>query len=87
MRRKDSEKIDKERKEKGKSDISKLFNTILSVRVMRLLNLIPGDLLAVHGVPGIGDVGYHEGDEQGDVEHRAQGELAGAGVDHRQRRL
>ena len=51
------------------------------------LDFLFRDLLRVDGTPGVDDVGQDEGHEQRDVEHRAQGELTGAGVDHRQRRL
>lgn len=56
-----------------------------SVGVRAFVQFLAGELLAVDGVPGIDDVGEDEGHEEGDVEHGAEGELAAAGVLHRQR--
>ncbi len=44
------------------------------------LDFLPVELLLVDGAPGIDNIGKDEGYEQRDVEHGAQGELAGAGV-------
>lgn len=52
-----------------------------------VLKIVLGELLAVDGAPSIDNVGEDEGDEQGDVEHGAEGELTGAGVLHGERRL
>ena len=49
--------------------------------------LFLGQLLLVDGIPCIGDVGQHEGDEQADDGHGAQRELTAARVGYGQRRL
>ena len=60
-----------------------IFHLIRMVRVY----LVQGQFLLVDSTPSIDDVGQNEGDEQTDVEHGAQGELAAAGVLHGEGRL
>ena len=52
-----------------------------------MVEFVAGEFAVVHLVPAVGDVGQDEGDEERDVEHCSQGELAAAGVFERQRRL
>ena len=54
---------------------------------MSIVNLFLRQLLLVKRIPGIDNVGQHEGNEQADDGHRAQGELTAAGVGNGQRRL
>ena len=51
------------------------------------LDLFLVEFLLVDGTPAIDDVGEDEGNEEGDVEHGAQRELAAAGVADGERRL
>ena len=57
-----------------------------------LISVVAGDLLLVEfllvdGSPSVDDIGKHEGNEQGYVEHGAQRELTAARVGECQRRL
>ncbi len=58
----------------------------LSVGVI-VVNILFGDFFLIDRPPGIDNIGEHEGHEQRDVEHGAQGELRGARVSQRERRL
>ena len=63
------------------------FSVVFALVGMISLDLGLVELLLVDGTPAIDDVGEDEGNEEGDVEHGAQRELAAAGVADGERRL
>ena len=63
------------------------FSVVFALVGMIGLDLGLVELLLVDGTPAIDDVGEDEGNEEGDVEHGAQRELAAAGVADGERRL
>ena len=49
----------------------------LSILMIRLVQFVAGEFVAVHLVPAVGDIGQHEGHKDADDAHHGEGELAG----------
>ena len=57
------------------------------ILMLGVLHFVAADATLVDGVPGVGNVGQHEGDGEACYRHDAQGELAGAAVGQAERTL